>query len=299
MQWHTPMGYRVINGKIEIFEEHRKIVEKIFEDYDNGISAWQIAKNLKEQGVRNVHDRVSWSHGTIGKMLENQNYLGTEHYPQIIRSEQFERVQRRREETRIEGGCGKYRPNNRERLVFSGTLICAECGGTYSHIQPRNKKTRGGIPKWRCKNYVLKNKVSCSGGAISHRQVEHICICAINMLIQKSELVERYDEKKQKVSPEYYNVERRIGEAEGADADEMMSLVFLRAAERYKTLEIRDESIKTEEMRRFLKGRKEIVEFDEQLYRMLIKEIIVYKENYAKVIFHNNSSTRIEYQKNV
>ena len=43
MQWHMPIGYRVIDGKITVCEENRKIVEEIFEDYDSGISATRIA----------------------------------------------------------------------------------------------------------------------------------------------------------------------------------------------------------------------------------------------------------------
>lgn len=71
MQWHTPIGYKVLNGKIVIYEEHRKIVEQIFRDYDSGVSALRIAKDLKDRGVKNAHDRVGWSHASIGRMLEN------------------------------------------------------------------------------------------------------------------------------------------------------------------------------------------------------------------------------------
>lgn len=131
MQWHTPIGYKVINGKIEVCEEHKNLVVQIFTDYDNGISAWQIAKTLKENGVTNAHDKVSWSHSVIGRILENHNYLGTEYYPQIIDRELFDRVQKRREQVRIDGSRGKHRPNKRERLIFSGVLVCAECGGVY------------------------------------------------------------------------------------------------------------------------------------------------------------------------
>lgn len=131
MQWHTPIGYKVLNGKIVIYEEHRKIVEQIFRDYDSGVSALRIAKDLKDRGVKNAHDRVGWSHASIGRILENYNYLGTEDYEQIIDKELFERVQKRREQVRIEGSRGKHRPNKRERLIFSGVLICAECGCPY------------------------------------------------------------------------------------------------------------------------------------------------------------------------
>lgn len=32
MQWHTPIGYKVINGKIEVYEEHKNLVVQIFTD---------------------------------------------------------------------------------------------------------------------------------------------------------------------------------------------------------------------------------------------------------------------------
>lgn len=173
MQWHTPIGYKVLNGKIVIYEEHRKIVEQIFRDYDSGVSALRIAKDLKDRGVKNTHDRVGWSHASIGRILENYNYLGTEDYEQIIDKELFERVQKRREQVGTTGSRGKHRPNKRERLIFSGVLICAECGCPYSHIQPHSKSVNG-IPKWKCKNYVYPNKVSCGGGFISDRQKRYV-----------------------------------------------------------------------------------------------------------------------------
>ena len=47
MQWHMPIGYKVVDGKITICEEQRKIVEQIFTDYDSGVAAGRIAQNLK------------------------------------------------------------------------------------------------------------------------------------------------------------------------------------------------------------------------------------------------------------
>lgn len=295
MQWHTPIGYKVLNGKIVVYEEHRKIVEQIFRDYDSGISALRIAKDLKDRGIKNAHDRVGWSHASIGRILENYNYLGTEDYEQIIDKELFERVQKRREQVRTTGSRGKHRPNKRERLIFSGVLLCAECGCPYSHIQPHSKRVNG-IPKWKCKNYVYQNRVSCGGGFISDRQVEEVCTIAINKLIQNPGLTEKYEKKEQQVSPEYRRITSRIADAEDIGADEMMALLFKQASERYKTLEVRDEDIMAEEMREALAGKEEIGEFDEKLYRKLIKQIVVYKDDSVRVIFPNNNSIKIGYR---
>lgn len=93
-------------------------------------------------GRENANGRVAWTHASIGRILENHNYLGTEYYPQIIEKELFDRVQKRREQVRIEGSRGKHRPEKRERLLFGGVLVCAECGSVYSHIQAHNKRER-------------------------------------------------------------------------------------------------------------------------------------------------------------
>ena len=250
---------------------------------------------MKDRGIKNAHDRVGWSHASIGRILENYNYLGTKDYEQIIDKELFERVQKRREQVRIEGSRGKHRPNKRERLIFSGVLVCAECGCPHSHIQPHSKRVNG-IPKWKCKNYVYQNRVSCGGGFISDRQVEEVCITAINKLIQNPELTEKYEKKEQQISPEYRRITWYLEESEDTDADEMMALLFRQASERYKTLEVRDEDIKAEEMRETLAGREEIAEFDEELYRKLIKQIVVYKDDSVRVIFPNNNSIKIGYR---
>lgn len=168
--------------------------------------------------------------------------------------------------------------------------------GVYSHIQPHNKKRPGGTPKWKCKNYVYQNRVSCGGGFISDRQVEEVCILAINELIRNPKLTEKYEMKKQQVSPECRRITRNIEEAEDMEADEMTVLLFRQASERYKTLEVRDEDIQAEKMRQVLVGREEIGEFDEELYRRLIKQILVYKDDSVEVVFYNNNRIKIGYR---
>ena len=46
MQWHTPIGYEISDGKIVINEEHSKTVKWIFQEYDSGISTGRIAQVL-------------------------------------------------------------------------------------------------------------------------------------------------------------------------------------------------------------------------------------------------------------
>lgn len=342
MQWHMPIGYKVINGKITIYEEQRKIVEEIFHDYDNGISTLRIARDLKMRGICNAHDRIAWTHASIGKILENHNYLGTEYYPQLIDRELFDRVQKRREQIRIEKGRGSHRPDRDERILFGGIIICGECGETCSHIQPRSReKNRGGMAKWKCKNYIYQNRVSCTGGYITDEQVKAVCVSAINQIIQDRKQMRPSATAKETVSAEYRKIERRLEMAKNTrkqedtgqgmqrlesghqnaalnetaqESDHMecnhinvdsgqenghvdiMTLIYERAQERYRTLEINDTDFRTEKMQKVLSDREMLTEFDEGLYRKLVTRIVVYKNNTAEVVFLNGCSIKIEYQ---
>lgn len=300
MQWHMPIGYKVIDGKITVYEEHRKIVEEIFRDYDSGVSAIRIASGLKARGITNAHDRVAWTHVSIGRILENHNYLGTEYYPQIIEKELFERVQKRREQARIESGKGQHRPDRDARILFGGVLVCAECGAVYSHIQPNNKKRDGGTAKWKCKNYVYRNRLTCSGGFLSDEQVKNVCVDVINRIIRDRKLITPPRQEEGVVSAEYRELERSLEQAKeerllGASHTDITALLYEMAAQRYRTLEIRDTDFRTEEMQEILDGRDELEEFDEELYRRLIKQIVVYKDNTVKVVFLNGSSIKTGY----
>ena len=172
MQWHMPIGYKVVDGKITICEEQRKIVEQIFTDYDSGVAAGRIAQNLKGRNICNAKGKVSWTHASIGRILENPSYLGTEYYPQLIGEELFERVQRRREKVRAELGRADHRPGRDERILFGGVIWCAECGAVCSHIQPSHKKERGGTAKWKCRNYVTGRAKNCRNSFITDGQAK-------------------------------------------------------------------------------------------------------------------------------
>ena len=225
-----PIGYKVVDGKITICEEQRKIVEQIFTDYDSGVAAGRIAQNLKGRNICNAKGKVSWTHASIGRILENPSYLGTEYYPQLIGEELFERVQRRREKVRAELGRADHRPGRDERILFGGVIWCAECGAVCSHIQPNHKKERGGTAKWKCRNYVTGRAKNCRNSFITDGQAKQVCVEAINAVIQNKGLL-RVQRQEEKLSPQYRVLERNLQhmkeEQERTETDLMLSLIHI------------------------------------------------------------------------
>jgi site-specific DNA recombinase len=81
MQRHMPIGYKMVDGKIQIDETKEKVVKKVFKDYLSGVSTYELAKKLTSMGFLNANNKPSWNYGSIGKILENTKYLGDDLYP--------------------------------------------------------------------------------------------------------------------------------------------------------------------------------------------------------------------------
>ena len=238
------------------------------------------------------------SEESIGRILENPSYLGTEYYPQLIGEELFERVQRRREKVRAELGRADHRSGRDERILFGGVIWCAECGAVCSHIQPNHKKERGGTAKWKCKSYVIGRAKNCRNSFITDGQAKQVCVEAINAVIRNKGLL-RVQRQEEKVSPQYRVLERnlqRMKEEQERTETDLMKLLYERAEERYRTLEVRDGEFRTEEVKNILAGKKELETFDENLYRKIIARIWVHGGNMAEVELINGSRVTAGYK---
>ena len=93
-QRHLPIGYRIQNGRAEIIPEEAELIQRIFQDYQEGATIYGIAKWMTEMGVLNANGHPSWNHGSIGNLLKNPRYCGDEYYPPIIQRNCFNRYRR-------------------------------------------------------------------------------------------------------------------------------------------------------------------------------------------------------------
>ncbi|WP_347563327.1 MULTISPECIES: recombinase family protein [Lactonifactor] len=89
------MGYRCVDGELEIVSEQAEVVKQIFDLYLAGYTFAQIKKELEKQKIKTATGKESWDVTTIQKMLKNEKYKGdallqktfTEDYLHGIRKE--------------------------------------------------------------------------------------------------------------------------------------------------------------------------------------------------------------------
>ena len=298
MQRHMPIGYKLVNGKIQFDESKAAIVKKVFSDYLSGTSTHAIAKQLTKMGLLNANNKDSWNHGSIGKILENVKYKGDEFYPQLINAGLFEQVQNRRKECCEQLGRSIQINSMKQSYTFTGMLRCGECGETYrKYIEHSGRKTERSF--WKCKRYIYKNRVFCRCGFLTDEQIEKAFLAVANRIISRIQILDRKPKREPFPSNrEFHKLDQQIKEleAEGQySSKELPALIYERAKACYQTARIDDTDYNTEKMKQAFSGRQLLREFDEELFRVVIRKITVYADHRLVLVFINGLTMEIEY----
>lgn len=87
-----PYGYTICNGCIGVDTDAASTIRGIYIGYLNGKSFTAIAKELTEKKVDYFQGKTAWNKQMVKRILECPMYCGTEKYPKIIDSTQFQAV---------------------------------------------------------------------------------------------------------------------------------------------------------------------------------------------------------------
>lgn len=88
-----PFGYQMENGVIVTEPRELYAVSKIFADYLKGKSLLEISRSMQEERIPyHPGEDFAWNKNMVKRILENEKYLGTETYPQLISADIFHRA---------------------------------------------------------------------------------------------------------------------------------------------------------------------------------------------------------------
>lgn len=179
------LGYRLIDGTLQIVPEEAEIVRMIFADFLSGMGGHAIMKKLNRIGVPGKTGGI-WRENTIYGILSNEKYTGNmllqktyrlnhiskkkminhgelpmyyvenSHEP-IIDMETFERAKRRLAQ-QAERFCPAAQPMS--HYPFTSLIVCGMCG---KHFRRKiaNAGSKYAKPVWICPNFNRYGKEAC------------------------------------------------------------------------------------------------------------------------------------------
>lgn len=197
------------DGKLVINPEEAEVVKRIFREYLEGRSYYDIGNGLTADGIKTAAGSDYWLASTLRKILRNEKYIGDallqktvttdfltkkrvenrgivpQYYVEgsheaIIPKELFMRVQEEMvRRANLETGTGKRRIYS-GKYALSSIVFCAHCGDVFqrTHWDLRGRK----VIVWRCISRLHKKKsqVDCSARTVKEYVLHAAVVQAVN-----------------------------------------------------------------------------------------------------------------------
>lgn len=110
---HTPFGYEIVDGKIEIHVREAEQLKLLIQSYLSGKS---LANAAKDSGINRLH-------GGIVRILTDERYLGNETFPKLISEEQFEQLKEERfKRAKKLGRLNRAKKEGKFKPIFTFTI---------------------------------------------------------------------------------------------------------------------------------------------------------------------------------
>ena len=252
-----PFGYMMRNGAITADPAEVLAVLTIFSEYMAGKSLNEIAANM---GVP-YSENVGWNKNMVKRVLENDKYLGTDIYPQLISEEVF-RVVNERKSAKATSLC--IVPD--ELQAVRSITVCKECG-------KRLFRTKDEL--WDCRNnechsYLFKLTDEMLTGAILNILNT---VIANPTLIEVKATVSKYV-KSSEILCKQADIDRAIDNGTKS-AEEIRNDIFLLAELKYKRCSYSDVPQKTALLKSLLNDRSQLNTIDIGLLLSCVKRITV------------------------
>lgn len=213
--YSTFLGYKKVDGKIEIDEAQAVIVKKIYRMFlIEGMTCGAIASELESNGILTPSGKsTKWKKNTVVSILKNEKYKGDallqktyidnylEHstkkntgelpqyyvensHPAIIDKYTWEQVQTELQRRKLIG------KSYSSTSIFSSKLICEDCGGFFGKkVWHSNSKYSREI--YRCNKKFEKGKEKCGTPHLYEEEIKTLFIKAYNLvMINKDQLIE-------------------------------------------------------------------------------------------------------------
>ena len=228
----TPYGYKQSPDKRLVPDKtEQKWVRLVYEEFAKGKSYKQISDILLSKGVLTRRKKVIWSEASIRLLLQNTHFSGYYYHhdkktgekirivcdtliPKTIVKKARDALEKRSYKIVTQAGQRRERENQRNKYVFSGLLVCGECGARFNGNRRKNQNSY-----YMCSTRSNKTRTgkTCSSRTIPLEQTDRELLRSIVDIISNSSVLkedfkrESLKEKSHKISGvKLKNIQRQI-----------------------------------------------------------------------------------------
>lgn len=218
---------------------------------------------MESEKIRYNADSDKWNKNMVKRIIENEKYLGTNKYPQLIAEDIF----RRANEKRIRKAT-TFNLISDDLQEIRNRTYCSECGHKLSRIGGNSK-----YEKWDCRNpdcYKFEYRMT-------DQMIIGAVLTVLNSAIANPSLLESggeisiYSPTADVIRKQ--NEINQMTDSPQVDFDRVKSEIFKLAEMKYDCCTYNDSPQKTNEIRKLLKDHKQLNTLDIGLFKACVSRI--------------------------
>ena len=266
------------NGMITTAPKEVLAVVTIFSEYLAGKSLNEIAAQMEVPYSENA----KWNKNMVKRILENEKYLGTDIYPQLISEEIFRAANEKRTAKATSLCIIPKELQDIRRITF-----CHECGGRLFRGRGNTRSE-----KWDCHNKECE-KFSYR---LSDQMLTGAILCIINAAIANPKLIENDTEissynSSGEILLKQNEINRMIDDLH-SDMEQVKAEILRLAEMKYDRCTYNDIPQKTELLKSLISNMEQLNSLDTEFMRSVIKRITVSHNSSVEAEFINGVKIR-------
>ncbi|NBK79520.1 hypothetical protein D5272_13230 [bacterium D16-76] len=143
---NIPFGYQYRNGAITIQPQEAAVLNRIFSEYQNGLSLLDIANHLNAENVAYQPGITGWNKSRIMRLIEDERYTGRGGFPAIIDEGTHHTI------VKMKAHKNTQHSTDRSSEIFhiAVLVICPVCGSEM--IRRHDSRFKKCPQRWICSN---------------------------------------------------------------------------------------------------------------------------------------------------
>ncbi|WP_322174438.1 recombinase family protein [Acutalibacter caecimuris] len=143
---NIPFGYQYQNGAITTHPQEAAVLNRIFSEYQNGLSLLEIASRLNDENIEYQPGVTGWNKSRIMRLIEDERYNGKDGFPAIIDEDTHQAMI----EMKAQKNTQHSTDRNHEIFHIDVPMICPTCGGEM--VRRHDSRFRKCQQRWICSN---------------------------------------------------------------------------------------------------------------------------------------------------
>ena len=276
-------GYCYENGKIIFHPTESEIMKEIVQKYRGGDSLLQISKELNNRMVEYMVGVYGWNKSRIMRLLEDKRYMGDDRYPALISEEEFNEIQRKREEKNTQKDIDR----GADIFQISIPIRCAKCNAPMRRVFNRQAI----IPiRWLCQAHTCKTVIGKTDENMLTDLTE-----LLNEVIEKPERIIVPQEKEIETGVEIRRLNNeiiRMFEDKLIDSETLRTKMITFASLKYAELD--SSAVKAQRLKDIFATTMPLQTFSLNLLEKTTDEIKMYADGTLGIVLENGQELRRE-----